>query len=386
MPENLHVLGGLLSPQYRVRVANSGIRALQVAASPPRPDLILLDIMMPDLDGHGVLARLRADPQTRDIPVIFVTALDGQREEEQGLREGAVDYITKPIQPAIVLARVQAQLELKHARDILRDHNAFLETEVARRMRDNLIIQEAAIRALASLAEARDLETGNHISRTQAYVRALAQHLAGVAPWAGQLTPARIDIVAKAAPLHDIGKVGIPDAILLKPGRLTADEFEIMKGHAAIGGEAIDKVMSGILSGPEAAELAARYGLGGGELRAALVRDDRSPLAFFGAARDIARHHHECWDGSGYPDGLAGEAIPLAARLMTVADVYDALISRRVYKEPMSDAEAAAIIQAGRGSRFDPTVVDAFLALGDKFREIARCFADEDGAREQASP
>jgi len=347
-PVNLRVLGELLQSRYRVRVANSGGRALQVANSDPPPDLILLDIVMPDMDGYAVLATLRANPATRDIPVIFVTSMGASADEERGLQLGAVDYITKPYQPAIVLARVRTHLELKQARDWLKDQNAFLEAEVNRRLAENLMIQDASIMALASLASVRDTETGNHLLRTQGYVRALAEQLRGHPRHAAQLTPRYINSLAKSAPLHDIGKVGIPDHILLKPGRLTPEEWSIMQTHARLGSEAI-----------EAAE-----------------RDVAQPIEFLAIAKEITRCHHEKWDGSGYPAGLKGDAIPLSARLMALADVFDALSTRRPYKESMSMAQVTEMIVAGRGQHFDPDVVDAFLAVRDRFAEIAERLAD----------
>lgn len=348
-PENLAVLGDLLQPLYRVRAANSGPRALQIAASDPRPDLILLDLMMPGMDGFEVLERLRSDPATAGIPVIFVTALSATEDEQWGLGLGAVDYITKPIRPAIVLARVKTQLELKRARDWLQDQNAYLEAEVARRMAENQLIQEVSIHALARLAEIRDPETGNHLRRTQEYVRTLALHLSRQASHAAELPPAIIDTLARSAPLHDIGKVGIPDHILRKPGKLTPDEWVVMQTHAALGAEAIEQA----------------------------ERDAARPVAFLAIAKQIARHHHERWDGSGYPDRLAGEAIPLAARLMALADVFDALTARRVYKPPMRVDDARDMIVAQRGAHFDPAVVDAFEAQLGMFRDIAARFADE---------
>ena len=349
-PENLTVLGEVLAPHFRVRAANSGSRALRIAASEPRPDLILLDIVMPEMDGYAVLERLRADPATRDLPVIFVTAMDAVADEEKGLQLGAVDYITKPIQPAIVLARVRAHLELKQARDWLKDQNAFLELEVAKRMRENIEVQDVSIRALARLAEVRDPETGNHLLRTQGYVRTLAEHLRAHPRFAAALTPRMIGILAKSAPLHDIGKVGIPDHILLKPGKLTPEEWVVMKTHAKLGSDAI-----------EAAE-----------------RDAEHAIEFLATAKEIAHWHHEKWDGSGYPDGLAGEAIPVSARLMALADVFDALISKRVYKEPMSVEKATQVIIEGRATHFDPAVVDAYLAGQATFVDIARRYADTD--------
>jgi putative two-component system response regulator len=349
-PENLTVLGDVLSPHFRVRVANSGERALQVARSAPRPDLILLDIMMPRVDGYGVLSALREDPATREIPVIFVTAMDAIRDEERGLALGAVDYITKPIQPSIVLARVRTQLELKIARDWLKDQNSFLEAEVQRRMAENIFAQDVSIRALARLAEVRDPETGHHILRTQGYVRCLAERLKSNSRFRDALSPRYIELLTKSAPLHDIGKVGIPDHILLKPGKLTPDEWAVMKTHAKLGSDAIEHA----------------------------EQDAERPIEFLALAKEIAHRHHERWDGSGYPDGLAGEAIPISARLMALADVFDALISRRVYKAPMSPAEATGLILAGRGSHFDPDVVEAFEVEREAFLAIAQRYADSE--------
>jgi putative two-component system response regulator len=351
-PENLTVLGELLQPTCRILAANSGARALQIAAGESRPDLILLDVMMPGMDGFEVLEHLRVDPLTCDIPVVFVTAMDSPRDEQWGLGLGAVDYITKPLKPAIVLARVRTQLELKRARDLLRDQNAFLEAEVQRRLGENQLIQDVSIHALARLAEIRDPETGNHLRRTSEYVGALARRVRGHARFTEFLTERNIVLLAKSAPLHDIGKVGIPDHILLKPGKLTPEEWRVMKTHARLGAEAI-----------ELAE-----------------RDAERPVEFLALAKDIAHHHHERWDGGGYPDGLAGEAIPLAARFMAIADVYDAIISPRVYKPPMPFERAREIIASERGRQFDPDLTDAFLDGYAEFGAIARRYRDSEAA------
>lgn len=348
-PENLGVLSALLQPQYRVRAATSGPKALAVADSEPRPDLVLLDVEMPGMDGHEVFAHLRSAPATRDIPVIFVTARDQVQDELQGLEAGAVDYIAKPIIPPLLLARVRTQLELKQARDRLADQNVWLEAEVARRLRDKDLAELVSIRALAHLAETRDEETGNHILRTQAYVHALAVQLRTHPRFHRTLSAAYIDLLTRSAPLHDIGKVGIPDAILRKPGKLDPEEWEIMKTHAWLGVEAI-----------EMAE-----------------RDVEQPVAFLSVAKEIAGGHHEKWDGTGYPQGLAGDAIPVSARLMALADVFDALISRRVYKPALSFDEARRIIEAGRGTHFDPDVVAAFIAQYESFVTIARHHRDD---------
>ncbi len=359
--ENLTVIGGLLQPFFRVRVANSGMRALKVARSDPRPDLILLDVMMPEMDGYAVLAELRQDPYTRDIPVMFVTAMDGDQDEEYGLSLGAVDYITKPIRPAILLARVRTHLELKDARDWLRDQNGYLEGEVSRRMRENDLIKDVSLNALALLAEKRDNETGNHLYRTQAYVEALMQELQDHPRFRHALSAAQRQLIAKAAPLHDIGKVGIPDQILLKPARLTPEEFEIMKTHSLIGAEAIEAAIERVVGG-DRARLDELQG--------------NTPLDFLVVARHIALGHHEKWDGSGYPQGLRGDAIPIPARLMALADVFDALTCKRHYKKAFPLEQAVALLVEGRGTHFDPDMVDAFLAIQDRFADIAQRYAD----------
>ncbi|MFG1245164.1 response regulator [Xanthobacter flavus] len=349
-PENLTLMNGLLGPVYETMVANSGERALKLALSATPPDLVLLDIMMPGMDGYEVCRRLKADPRTRDVPVIFLTAKTEIEDEQKGFDVGAVDYITKPISAPIVMARIKTQLTLKAAADFLKDKNVYLENEVARRTREVQVVQDVTIMAMASLAETRDNETGNHLRRTQNYVKALAKKLQSNAKFAAVLSDDVVEMLYKSAPLHDIGKVGIPDAILLKPGKLTPEEFEVMKTHSALGRDVI----------------------------AAAEKLIDTPSTFLKIAREIANFHHEKWDGSGYPDKLAGEAIPVLARLMAVADVYDALISRRVYKPPFSREKAAGIIREGRGQHFDPDIVDAFIEIEEEFNDIAERFADSE--------
>jgi len=353
--DNLALMIGLLQNDYTVRLANSGEKALRIAASALPPNLILLDIMMPEMDGYEVCRRLKADPHTREIPVIFLTGRSEVEDERLGLELGAVDYITKPLSPPILMARVKTHLTLKSLSDALRSRNEDLECEVAERTEEIAAIQDVTILAMASLAETRDVDTGNHIRRTQNYVKALALQLCDHPRFADGLTERAIETLFKSAPLHDIGKVGIPDRILLKPGRLDAAEFEIMKTHTTLGHDAIAHAE-----------------------RALGVK-----VAFLTVAKEIALSHQEKWDGSGYPQGLSGDAIPVSARLMALADVYDALISRRVYKEPMSHAEATEIIVAGRSKHFDPDIVDAFVFIQDEFVAIAERYADTDGDLEQ---
>lgn len=356
--DNLNILSELLRPLYRVLAANSGEGCLRVANSHPKPDLILLDVMMPGMDGYSVLTRIKDSPTTRDIPVVFLTALADAGDEERGLKLGAADYITKPIMPTVVLARVHTQLEAKMARDWLKDQNAALETEIAHRMAENDLTQRVSIRALAHLSETRDPETGNHILRTQGYVQLLANLLHRHPRFSATLDERYIDLLHRSAPLHDIGKVGIPDHILLKPGKLTPDEWEVMKTHARLGSDAIEQA----------------------------ERDIAMPLPFLALAKEIAHWHHEKWDGSGYPDGLAGEAIPVSARLMAIADVFDALICQRVYKHAFSYEEARSIISEGRGKHFDPDATDAFLTGFSAFTAIADRYRDAGPSPGRAAP
>jgi len=349
-PDNLLLMANLLKDSYTVKAANNGEKALRIARDAPPPDLILLDIMMPGMTGHEVAQALQGDPATRDIPIIFLTAMASSEDETHGLELGAADYITKPISPPVVLARVRTQLKVKDAADFLRDKNEYLEQEVQRRTRELGAIQDVTIHAMASLAETRDNETGNHIRRTQHYVKLLAEHLREHPRFRAFLHPDTIKLLFKSAPLHDIGKIGIPDRILLKPGRFEPEEFEIMKTHTTLGRDAI-------------AHAEQQLGM---------------DVDFLRLAKEIAYSHQEKWDGSGYPEGLAGDAIPISARLMAVADVYDALISRRVYKEGMPHEKAVQIIAEGRGSHFDPDVCDAFLANLPAFQQIAARYADSD--------
>lgn len=350
-PDNLLLISGLLKDEYHLKVANGGERAIKIAQSDNPPDLILLDIMMPDIDGYEVCRILKADEKTSHIPIIFLTAKTEVEDETHGLEMGAVDYITKPISPPIVLARVKTHLALKRMQDFLRDQNTYLESEVKKRTEEVVAIQDVTIHAMASMAETRDNETGNHIRRTQHYVKLLAEHLRTHPHFSKFLNDDKtIEMLFKSAPLHDIGKVGIPDAILLKPDRLTKEEFEVMKSHTTLGRDAI---------------IHAEKNLG-------------IEVPFLQYAKEIAYSHQEKWDGSGYPQGLSGEEIPISARLMAVADVYDALISRRVYKMPMPHEDAVKIMLEGKGQHFDPDVIDAFMQCQAEFKAIGEKYSDSE--------
>jgi len=339
-PDNIHVLMQTLKDDYKVVAATNGEKALKMAAAEERPDIILLDVMMPEMDGYEVCTRLKSDSYTKDIPVVFITALSEASDEEKGLALGAVDFIVKPINPSLVKMRVKNQLELKMHRDNL-------EHLVDERTQELRLTQEVTIESLASLAEYRDPETGGHIRRTQCYMLELAKHMQSKGLYPEILTDENIRLIYISSPLHDIGKVGIPDDILLKPGRLTDEEFTVMQKHAQYGHDAL---MSAIKKAPG--------------------------ISFLTIAKDIASTHHEKWDGKGYPKGLKAEEIPLVGRIMAVADVYDALISKRVYKPPFPHAKALDILQKDSGTHFDPSVVEAFVEINEKLRGIAIKYAD----------
>jgi len=342
---NIDILMETLGDDYDVSVAMDGESALESVAS-DRPDLILLDIIMPGMDGYEVCKRLKDDETTRNIPVIFLTAMTEVQDEAKGLALGAVHYVTKPFSPELVKSRVHNQLELKRHRD-------HLEELVKERTREVELTREVTIESMATLAEYRDPETGGHIRRTKNYVRLLAEHLKGHPKFKDFMDDETIELLYKSAPLHDIGKVGVKDSILLKPGKLTDEEFEEMKMHTTFGRDAIS---------------AATNKLGSN--------------SFLRYAEEIAYTHQEKWDGSGYPQGLKNDNIPISGRLMAVADVYDALISRRVYKAPFTHSKAVEIIREGKGKHFDPDMADAFLEIHEKFRKIAIEYADHDEERE----
>ncbi|HTN52486.1 MAG TPA: response regulator [Anaeromyxobacter sp.] len=342
---NLQVLREAVEPLgCKILVAKSGAVALSIVEKAV-PDLVLLDIMMPEMDGYEVCRRLKDADATRHVPVIFLTALGDPAEEAKGLALGAVDYITKPINPDLVRARVRNHLELRR-------YQSRLEELVRQRTREVQLTQAVMIESLATLAEYRDPETGGHIKRTQNYVKALATRLKDHPRFREHLDEETIELLYRSAPLHDIGKVGVRDAVLLKDGKLTDDEFALMRKHAEMGHEAL------------------------------LITEQKlGKSTFLHHAREIAYTHQEKWDGSGYPRGLAGDDIPVSGRLMALADVYDALVSKRVYKPPMPHEKAVQIIVEGRGRHFDPDVVDAFLALEGVFRNIALTFADHEEER-----
>jgi putative two-component system response regulator len=329
-PQNIELLSRVLGQEYRIKVATSGEKALAIAYSDEPPDLILLDIMMPDLSGHEVCRRIKANPDRRRIPIIFVTAMTTIEDESLGLSLGAVDYITKPISPPLVQARVRTHLALY-------DQSRELERMVAQRTSELVATRQQVIRRLGRAAEFKDNETGNHVVRMC--------HLARVVAQAAGLGPESVQLLFQTAAMHDVGKIGIPDHILLKPGPLSDEERMVVRQHPQMGADIIG-------------------------------RHDNELLA---TARTIALTHHERWDGKGYPQGLKGEQIPLFGRIVAIADVFDALMTRRPYKDAMSAPQALAVMAEERGGAFDPTLLDAFFQQEFEVLRIMELYADERG-------
>ena len=309
-PANLKVMREVLASNYRLSFAKSGAVALQLIENDP-PKLILLDVMMPDMNGFEVCKILKANPKTAHIPVIFVTALTQEQDESEGFSLGAVDYITKPISSAIVKARVKTHLSLVQAEQLKQAHVDLVER-------------------LGRAAEYKDTDTGEHIARMSQYSKVLALALG--------MNEQHAELLRQAAPMHDVGKIGIPDSILLKPGKLTPDEFAHMKEHAAIG--------------------------------AKILANSPSPLLQL--AHVLAIEHHEKWDGTGYPNGLKGEEISIEGRIVAIADVFDALTSKRPYKEPWSIEQTLEHMQQQAGKHFDPQLVDLFISKIDTILAIKK--------------
>jgi putative two-component system response regulator len=336
VPENIQIaISHLKELDCDFAYATSGEQALERIAA-TLPQLILMDVMMPGMSGFQAVEALSLNEKTSSIPVIFLTARAESEDVVRGFKLGGVDYVTKPFKGVELRSRVRNHLEL-HA------YRTNLERLVEERSREAELLKDVIIEAMGELAEYRDPETGSHIHRTRGYVQLLAETLVARGHFHDQLTKEYITLLWKCAPLHDIGKVAIRDSILLKPGKLTPEEFEEMKMHALYGEEVI----------------------------ANLEQMAGQPTSFLSCAKDIAGSHHEKYDGSGYPRGLAGDAIPLAGRIMAIADVYDALISKRVYKNSMSHEEAITIMLDGKGTHFDPILIDAFAVVEPDFRKIA---------------
>ena len=344
---NIVILVEALNEDYEVIVAINGLEAMALLEK-QKPDLILLDIIMPVMDGYSVLKTIKQKEDLIHIPVVMLSVITDSDSKTKGFSLGAVDYITKPFEIVEVKARIKTQLRLEEARLILENQNIVLEDKVKERTELLERTNSAAIYCLAALAETRDPETGEHIKRTQKYIRELALELQGTEEYQNVLTNEYIELLYKSAPLHDIGKVGVKDSILLKPGALTAEEFEEMKKHTIYGERSL---MVGIKE----------------------LGED----SFLTLAKEIALTHHEKWDGSGYPFGISKKSIPICGRLMALSDVYDALISKRVYKSAFTHEQAKAVIIKGKGTHFDPDIVDAFIKREAQFIEIMKEFKDK---------
>jgi len=349
-PANLQVLATILkNKKYKVRPASGGKQALQGDQMEP-PDLILLDINMPDMNGYEVCEKLKASENLKEIPVIFISALNETMDKVKAFSAGAVDYVTKPFHIEEVLARVETHLKLHFFQLELEKYNQKLEELVLEQVRAISESQMATIFALAKLAESRDDETGRHQERVQSYCKVLCGQMAKQNRYSNSIGHAFTVEIFHASPLHDIGKVAIPDKILLKEGKLTPEEFEVMKKHAVYGAETLKQ-----------------------------VHDKYPNNSFINMGIEIARFHHEKWDGGGYPDGLSGENIPLSARIMSVADVYDALRTKRCYKPSLTHNESSRIIIEDTEKRFDPSVIEAFSKVLEEFREISNLMMDKKG-------
>jgi putative two-component system response regulator len=336
VPANLTLLSGMLKEKgHRVRPVPNGKLALKAVENEP-PDLILLDITMPEMDGFEVCRKLKQDKKFRDIPIIFISALTETLDKVKAFGSGGVDYVTKPFQFEEVEARVETHLKLRR-------YQAHLEDLVEEQVKDISDSQISTIFALSKLSESRDKETGKHLERVQIYCKMLAEKLSRQEPYNSVIDAAFIHNIFNASPLHDIGKVASPDHVLLKSSKLTEEEFAIMKKHSLVGANTMEA-----------------------------VQQMYEKNAFINMGISIARSHHERWDGAGYPDRLKGEEIPLAARIMAIADVYDALRSNRCYKGPFSRDRSREIIEDGSGTQFDPVLVKAFLALEEEFDRFGR--------------
>ena len=340
-PENLHLLANaLLSDGYLVRAALNGEMAITMAINEP-PDLIIMDINMPDMDGYQACDRLKAEPTLKSVPIIFLSAMQDTDAKVLAFNHGGVDYATKPFIFEELLARVSTHIELHQLQQDLELRNESLNQTILAQQQEISAAQLSTIVALAKLAESRDDDTGLHIDRVGSFSRRLAQAAQNHSNRNAELNDHYVEMIYHASALHDIGKVGIADAILQKPGKLNSDEFDIMKTHPTIGFLTLESIVKSYPNNQ-----------------------------MVGMGSDIAKSHHEKWNGSGYPEGLSGEAIPLSARIVAIADVYDALRSKRPYKTPFSHQQAVDIILEGRGVHFDPELIRLFENIHHEFDQI----------------
>ncbi|MDR1608152.1 MAG: response regulator [Deltaproteobacteria bacterium] len=338
---NLAIGKNMLKEFYEVFPIPSGVKLFEVLEH-VTPALILLDVMMPEMDGYEAIRRLKADPRWVDTPVIFLTSKNDERSELEGLSLGAIDYVAKPFSAPLLLKRIENQLLISSQKKELVNYNDNLQLMVEAKTHQVVELQNAVLSTVAEMVEFRDNMTGGHVFRTQKYLEVLLNKLLESGIYRDEVSQWNQLFLLPSAQLHDVGKIAISDTILNKPGKLTSEEFEIMKKHTVIGVQAIEKISS-----------------------------KTAEHAFLKHAGIFAGTHHEKWDGTGYPYGLSGEGIPLEGRLMAVADVYDALISKRPYKPPLTTADAERIIIEGRGTHFDPALIDVFRQVANQFAEIA---------------
>lgn len=354
MPENIVLMRRLLGPKgYRIIEATSGAQALDMVDSDP-PDVVLLDLIMPEMNGFEVCDRLKRNLSTRHIPIIIITGVAEHDANIRALEAGVDDFLIRPIDPVLLEARIRSSVKSKAMQDQiikyqkrLEGDNLALEERVRERTAQLERTQQVTMFCMARLAESRDPETGEHLDRMRRYVRELAIELGTWPKYDGVIDSGFVETLFYSSPLHDIGKVGIPDAILLKPGKLSPEEFDIMKTHTLVGGDTL-----------KAAD------------------EEAGGNSFLTMGRDIAYFHHEKYDGSGYPFGKFSEEIPLPARIVALGDAYDALTSRRPYKEPFSHERSREIIMEASGSHFDPDVIKAFVARESKFERIRDHYQD----------
>jgi len=337
-----------LDDYYNVLTLNSGARLLK-ALEKNTPDLILLDITMPEMNGYEVIKLLKSNSETANIPVIFLTAKNDDESELEGLSMGAIDYIIKPFSPPLLLKRIEVHLLVESQKQELMDQkrelinfNNNLQDMVETKTKTVVELQNAVLKTMAELVECRDDITGGHIERTQRYLKVILRAMRKQGIYEKEISSWNDKLVLYSAQLHDVGKIAIKDSILQKPGRLTVEEFEQIKEHAAFGGKIIEK-----------------------------IKENTTEQAFLDYAKIFAVSHHEKWDGSGYPLGLKGDAIPLLGRIMALADVYDALVSERPYKKAYSHEDAVKIILKGSGTHFDSVLADLFSDVSDELKEIS---------------
>jgi len=339
---NLTLGKNALAGHYNVFTLNSGARLFKMLEK-SIPDIILLDVDMPEMDGYQVIEILKGKKETENIPVVFLTAKTDGQSELRGLSMGAIDYITKPFTPTLLLKRVEVHLLVESQKKELVNYNKNLRDMVDSKTKMVVELKNAILKTMAELVECRDDITGGHVERTQIYLGLLIDALQKYGVYMEEIEPWDIGLVLQSAQLHDVGKISIKDKILQKPGKLTDAEFEEIKTHTTFGEKIIDK-----------------------------IRSRTKEQAFLDHAKILVSAHHEKWDGSGYPRGLKGQDIPLLGRLMAIVDVYDALVSERPYKRAFPHEDAVAIIAKGKGTHFDPALVDLFMKISDEFKNAGK--------------